>query len=173
MNTLEKTITNHPFTKGLNPRYLHLLTGCATFERHGPGYELFREGYLADRFYLIQSGQVALRTFVPGRGVVTLETLTAGDILGWSWLFAPHRWAFTAVTVAATELAVLAAPTLRAEMEENHDFGYEVFSRMCQNMMEKLELTRKRMAELLDSAPWTHPLRQPEGVTNCSTGQAA
>lgn len=162
MNTLEKSITNHPFTKGVNPHYLHLLTGCATFERHGPGFELFREGYQADRFYLIQSGQVVLQEFIPGRGEVTIETLAAGEILGWSWLFAPYRWAFTAVTIAPTEIISLAASTLRDEMEENHDFGYAIFCRVCQDMLEKLNGTRKRMAELLDTTAWAHTLRQPE-----------
>ena len=50
---------------------------------------LFREGDPADVFYVVRHGSVALETFVPARGAVTIETLEAGEVLGWSWLFPP------------------------------------------------------------------------------------
>ena len=42
------------------------------------------------------AGSVAIETEVPGRGAVTVETLHAGDVLGWSWLLPPYRSAFGA-----------------------------------------------------------------------------
>lgn len=145
MTTLEQSIVDHPFTKDLNPHYLHLLTNCATDERYGPGQELFREGFPADRFFLIHSGAVALQTFVPDRGLVTVDTLGAGDILGWSWLFPPYRCELTATTLSPTEVTVLFATTLRDEMEENHDFGYAVFSRICQTIVRSMHASHIRM----------------------------
>ena len=53
---------------------------------------LLREGEPADRFYLIRRGAVALEVHAPGRGALVIETLHAGDVVGWSWLFAPYRW---------------------------------------------------------------------------------
>jgi hypothetical protein len=60
------------------------------------GARIFSEGGKADRFWLVREGQVALQTYVPGRGNVTIETLGSGAVLGWSWLFEPHRWMFDA-----------------------------------------------------------------------------
>ena len=51
----------------------------------------------ADDFFVIRgSGDVALETFVPQRGALTIETLHDGDLLGWSWLVPPYRTMFDA-----------------------------------------------------------------------------
>ena len=150
MNMLETIITNHPFTRDLNPHYLHLLIECATYERFGAQQQIFQESFDADHFYLIHSGSVALQTFAPGQGIITVQTIGAGDALGWSWLFPPHRWHLGAVAVEPTEAAVLGARGLRAKMEENHDFGYAIAMRIGQLMLERLKATRARLLEYYD-----------------------
>ncbi len=52
-----------------------------------------REGEPAERFWLIRRGMVALELYVPGREPLVIETLEPSDVVGWSWLFAPYRWA--------------------------------------------------------------------------------
>lgn len=148
MDTLESTIAAHPFTKDINPHYLHLLKECATFERFGANQQIFHESFDADRFYLIQSGRVALQSFVPGTGVTTIQTIGAGEALGWSWLYPPHRWHFSAVAVEPVEAAALCARTLRDRMEENHEFGYAIALRLGQMMLERLQATRLRLLEM-------------------------
>ena len=148
MDTLESTIATHPFTKDINPRFLHLLKECATFERFGIGHEIFHESFEADRFYLIHSGRVALQTFVPGTGVTTIQTIGAGEALGWSWLYPPYRWHFSAVTVDPVEAAAICAKTLRDRMEENHEFGYALTMGVGQVMLERLQATRLRLLEM-------------------------
>lgn len=39
---------------------------------------------------------------VPGRGDVGIETIAAGSVPGWSWLFPPYQWQFGAVVVERT-----------------------------------------------------------------------
>ena len=53
---------------------------------------IFNEGGKADRFWIIHTGTVALDVHVPGRRAAVIETLGAGELLGWSWLIPPHRW---------------------------------------------------------------------------------
>jgi len=148
MDTLESTIATHPFTKDLNPRFLHLLNECATFERFGAGQQIFQESFEADRFYLIHRGRVALQTFVPATGVTTIQTVGTGEALGWSWLYPPYRWHFSAVAVEPVEAAALCARTLRDRMQENHEFGYEIALRVGQLMLERLQATRLRLLEM-------------------------
>ena len=148
MNTLESSIATHPFTKDINPHYLHLLNECATFERFGADQQIFQESFEADRFYLIHRGRVALQTFVPGTGVTTIQTIGAGEALGWSRLYPPHRWHFSAVAVEPVEAAALCARTLRDRMEENHEFGYAITLRVGQVMLERLQATRLRLLEM-------------------------
>lgn len=53
---------------------------------------IFSEGGKADRFWIIHTGTVALDVHVPGRRAAVVETLGAGDLLGWSWFVPPHHW---------------------------------------------------------------------------------
>jgi hypothetical protein len=53
----------------------------------------------ADRFYIIHKGRVALETFVPRSGPTTVQTVNAGAALGWSWLYPPYQWQFSARAV--------------------------------------------------------------------------
>jgi hypothetical protein len=89
MDTLESLIVNHPFLSGLNPHFYHFFNDCAVLQRFATGQEIFHEHGKADHFYLILNGKVALETFVPGCGMVTIQTLGSGEALGWSCSF-PH-----------------------------------------------------------------------------------
>lgn len=101
MQTLESILAQHPFFQGLDPSYGKLLSECAANEHFAAGVNLFREGDAADQFYLIRHGSVALQVFIPGRGRITIETIEAGNVLGWSWLFPPYRWHFDAQALEA------------------------------------------------------------------------
>jgi CRP/FNR family cyclic AMP-dependent transcriptional regulator len=142
MESLQEAIAKHPFWKGLNPCDIRLLQECAISERFEAGQLIFQEGQQADRFCLIQTGQVRLDAFVPGRGIVTVQTLTAGAPLGWSWLFPPYRWHFSAHANETTELIAFDAKFLRDVSELNHDFGYELIKRISSVLLERLQETR-------------------------------
>jgi hypothetical protein len=86
-----------------------------------------------------------LETFVPGKNAVTIQTLGPGEALGWSWLFPPYRWHFSARSGAFTEAIALQARALREYAEENHDFGYELAKRVGQVILDRLQATRLRL----------------------------
>jgi CRP/FNR family transcriptional regulator, cyclic AMP receptor protein len=142
LETLEEMIVNHPFWAGLNLHYFDLLKKCAMFQRFDVGQSIFQEGGNADHFYLIQKGRVTLQAFVPGRGAVTVQTVGGGDALGWSWLFPPHQWHFSAHSSDPTEAIVFGAKLLRDEAEQNHDFGYELTKRVSKMLLQRLQETR-------------------------------
>jgi CRP-like cAMP-binding protein len=146
-DTIRDIIVAHPFFKNLNPRYVHLLADCASFERFGPGQDIFREGQQADRFYIIHKGRVALETFVPRSGPTTVQTIDAGGALGWSWLYSPYQWQFSARAVDPVEAVAFGASSLREKAEENHDFGYELLVRTGRVMLETLQGTRRKLVE--------------------------
>ncbi len=55
---------------------------------------LFHDGETADRLYLIQTGKVAVVLQMVGQDPLSILTVGAGGIVGWSWLFPPYRWHF-------------------------------------------------------------------------------
>jgi CRP-like cAMP-binding protein len=150
MKTLKETIAEHPIFHGMNREHLALLAEGAKTGRFNPGETLFREGEPANEFYLIESGQIALETQAEAAadGTATVQTLGPGDVLGWSWLFAPFVWHFRAVAVAPTSVVVLSGAHLLATSENNHDFGYELMKRVAQIVIRRLQATRKQLLAL-------------------------
>ena len=147
LKTLETLVSEHPFWSGLPPRFFHLLNEAAFVMRYKPGDFIFQEGQDAKHFYLVQRGMVALETFVPGRGTVTVQTIGAGDALGWSWLFPPHRWHFSARAAEASEIIAFDASKLRAKMDENRDFSNELVMRVAHILLQRLQATRRQLLE--------------------------
>ena len=148
MNTLEPILAEQSFFNGLEPRYLQLITGCASNVRFAADQYIFREEEEANQFYLIRYGKVALETFAPGRGVVPIETLPAGEVLGWSWLFPPYRWHFSARALEVTRAIALDGVCLRKKCAEDHDLGYELMSRFAQTIIQRLQATRLQLLDV-------------------------
>jgi CRP-like cAMP-binding protein len=148
METLEPLLAEHPFFKALDENYLNLVVGCAANARFEAGEFLGREGGNADNFYLIRHGQVSLQVASPGRGVMVVQTLGEGDILGWSWLVPPYRWTLDAQAVTLTRATALDGKCLRAKCEANHDLGYELLKRFTQIMMQRLEAARMQLLDI-------------------------
>ena len=86
----------HPFFIGMNRRQLALLTDCAISVQFKKGQVIFREGEIANRFYLLETGKVILEAGAGDGDPVVIDTIGAGDLLGWSWVFPPNTWHFTA-----------------------------------------------------------------------------
>ena len=147
MNTVENIIGTHPFWKELNPHYFHILRECAVYSRFGAGQCIFEAGSDAEHFYLIHNGYVALETFMPGKGRITLQTIGPGEALGWSWLFPPYRWHFSARSTEVTDAVCFGARSLRDYAEENHDFGYDLAMRVARIVLERLQAARSLLAD--------------------------
>ena len=148
MQTLDELIAASPVFAGLSETQLRLIAGCGMNERFEAGVYLFHESHPADRFYLIREGAVALEIAVPGRGRRVLETLGSGEVVGWSWLFEPHRWQFDGRAVRPTAAIAFDGACLRGKCEADPALGYALMSRFAQVLIERLQWTRLRLLDL-------------------------
>ena len=139
--TLEKILDEHPFFRGMKQHHLQAIVESATVVRFEAGDVIFEEGDPAHRFYLIRTGRVALQLVSYRTDPLTLLTIEEGHIIGWSWLFPPYRWKFTAKALSVTRAISLDGSILRARCDEDHDLGYELmkrFARIIDNRVEAL-----------------------------------
>jgi CRP-like cAMP-binding protein len=148
METLERILAAHPFFHELAPAHLDLLVGCAANRRFDVGRFLLRAGEEANEFFLLRDGKVALELTAPGRAPLVLETLGAGDILGWSWLIPPYTWMFDAVAIEDTRAIALDGKCLRGKCEGDHDLGYELLKRFAHIMERRLQAARLQLLDL-------------------------
>lgn len=146
--TLEPTLVNHPFLTGLDPALLALLVGCAANVRFNTNGVVFRDGEPANQFFLIREGKIAIEIPVPGRGEMMIQTLGAGEVLGWSWIIAPYRWRFSARAVEPTRAIALDGACLRGKFESNHHLGYELLKRFAPIIAQRVEATRVQLLDV-------------------------
>jgi CRP/FNR family transcriptional regulator, cyclic AMP receptor protein len=135
----------HPFLHGMSRDHLSLLAGVASDVTFPARHRLFEDGGNATRFWLIQSGHVNLDLHVPGEGPVVIETIGIGELLGWSWLFPPYKWAFGAVAATPVEAFEFAAPAVRKYCAADPGLGYELNQRLTRVLARRLQATRIRL----------------------------
>src|SRR5689334_11509923 len=83
LGQLKVRMGTHPFLKGMSPEDLSTLALYAMRTEFTPGQLVFKQGHIANRFYLILSGSVALETMSQDRRPVVIQTIGAGEVLGW------------------------------------------------------------------------------------------
>jgi CRP/FNR family transcriptional regulator, cyclic AMP receptor protein len=75
-----------------------------------------------------------------------------GELLGWSWLFPPYRWAFGAVTGTVVEAFEFDAPAVRERCAADPELGFEFGQRVSRILAQRLEATRIRLIARLGYA---------------------
>jgi CRP/FNR family transcriptional regulator, cyclic AMP receptor protein len=138
-------LATHPFLHGVSRDQLDVLAGAACDVMFPARHRLFEDGGNATRFWLIQSGQVSLDLQVPGEGPVVIETIGMGELLGWSWLFPPFKWAFGAVAATPVEAFEFDAPAVREACAADPGLGYEFNQRITRVLAKRLQATRIRL----------------------------
>lgn len=152
MQTLPELIADAPVFAGLPTAERQLIAGCARTERAGRGTMLLREGAPADRFFLIRSGTVALELHAPGRDPLLIQTLSDGDVVGWSWLFAPYRWQMDGRATTDCALIGFDGACLRAKCDEDHELGFQLMRRFAAVVIERLQATRFQLVDVYGRA---------------------
>ena len=148
MESLKRILSEHPFFKELDEKYIDLITGCASNVRFNAGEFIFREGEDADKFYIIRHGKVALEIFAAERGSITIQTVEEGEVLGWSWLVPPYKWHFDARALELTRAIALDGKCLRKKCEENYEFGYKLMSKFVGIIVKRLQATRIQLLDV-------------------------
>ena len=154
-------VSTHPFFAKLTEEQLAALSDDGRPVAYRPGERIFAEGGVADRFWLVEAGSVALDMRVPGRGDQIIETLIGGTVLGWSWLHAPYRWQFGAVAREATATIAFDAASVRRRCDADPAFGYAILRCFTPVITERLQATRLRVLDLYASAAQVGPAEAP------------
>jgi CRP/FNR family transcriptional regulator, cyclic AMP receptor protein len=140
-------IASHSFFRRLPDRHLERLASAARHVSIPAGTRLFDEGGTARNFWLIDAGQVALDTRIPGDGSVIIERLGRGDIVGLSWLQPPFQFRFGAVTTQPVQAFEFDATAVRAACDADPELGYALISRFQAVTARRLQATRARLRE--------------------------
>jgi CRP/FNR family transcriptional regulator, cyclic AMP receptor protein len=140
-----EALAGNPFLHGMSRDHLAVLAEAASDVTFPTRHRLFEDGGSANRFWLLQSGHVNLDLNVPGQGRMKIETIGMGELLGWSWLFPPYKWAFGAVAASPVEAFEFDGRAARACCASDPVLGYEVTQRLAHVVAKRLQATRVRL----------------------------
>jgi len=152
VTTVAEIMRDVPFFRGMPADALELVAGCGSNVHFDAGRLLFREGEAADTFYLVRHGSVAIEAYVPTRGSLVIETVDAGEVVGWSWLFPPYRWHFDAHALTDVRATAFDGACLRGKCDADAALGYELTSRFARTLIERLQWTQLRLLDVYGNA---------------------
>jgi len=142
-----QALAGHQFLRGMPAQHLAHLAEAASLVTVAARHRLFEAGGVAQHFWLVRAGQIAVDMQAPGAGRVVIQTVGRGEMLGLSWFFPPYLWQFGAVAVQPAELFEFDAAAVRGRCETDTDFGYEFTRRMIVAVAGRLQATRRQLLE--------------------------
>ena len=145
---LSTRVALHPFLAGMNHTQLTLLTDCAVARHFHTNQQIFGEGEFANGFYVLETGKVALESVAGFGESIPIQIVGAGDLLGWSWMFPPYVWQFTARAIEPTTALFFYAAILREYCEKDHSLGCELLKRISAVMVTRLQAAHDQMLSL-------------------------
>lgn len=145
--SIRSRIAANPFFAGLAADRIDLLAAHAVSRHLGQDDILFRYGDPADRFYVIVSGRISVEVAALEGPSLQLQSLEAGEVLGWSWLIPPYTWSFQARADEDAEVLEFDGREIRAKCESDPQLGFELIKRFSGLMSERLHFARQKMME--------------------------
>ena len=144
---LQKALRRHHFVEDFEPAHVDKLAGLAravSFER---GQVVFHEGDECNDFFIVLSGMVALEVEEPDH-TLRVQTLSAGDELGWSALLSASGKYFQARALERTDALAFDGPALLAECKRDPAFGFAFMYRLLHVVAARLQRTRLQVHDL-------------------------
>jgi CRP/FNR family transcriptional regulator, cyclic AMP receptor protein len=136
-----------PLLANIRPDHLSKLLGLAKEVGFDSDQVIFDEDQRSQDLYLILSGKVALEVTTAGRQI-TIQTLNAGDVMGWSALTSDARTHFRARTLSAVETLAFDRAKLQSAIESDRSLGYEVTNRLLAVVTERIDHTRMQIIDI-------------------------
>lgn len=137
-----KVLAAQRFFNGMEAVQLDELATTAAEVMFPAGHRIFAEGGYADKFWLVESGHVAVDVQVPGEGAAVIANVGLGGLLGWSWLTPSQKWAFGAVCVTEVKAYEFNVSAVRERCAADPALGVELLRRLFLVLAGRLQDTR-------------------------------
>jgi len=148
IESLKTIIQAQPFFAGFADPMMDLIAGCASNVKFPKGAYLMHEAGPANEFFLLREGRVEISVHGAQYGTVNVQTLDAGEMVGWSWLVPPYRSRFDAKAVEDTRALRFDGKCLRDKCEAEPATGYELLKRVSTTLAQRLESSRLQLMDV-------------------------
>jgi CRP-like cAMP-binding protein len=143
------SLLNHTwFGAELSPETQERLARLGEIQDFEADEVILQEGDASREMGIIISGRLALRTLVPGRGLITILSVEPGDIFGWSAVLPDTQAQSTVVATEPSKALVIEGVKLRAALKDDHALAASVYPRVLKAVGRRLRATRLQLLDL-------------------------
>lgn len=131
----------------LDPAQLKKLLPLAEEAHFHRGQLIFKEGDQSLFLHLIVSGDVALE-MMTGAQAIPVQTVHAGDAIGWSSLSPGSRTHFQARALSHVDTVAFPGDRLKAACEQDPAMGYALMKQLLELVTERLDAARMQLVDI-------------------------
>jgi CRP-like cAMP-binding protein len=140
-------LRRYPYFAGIDEASLREIAMTAEEKQRIPaGSRVFSEGEPVKHVGLIISGEVNIQYLLGTGEMRTVDTLVAGDLLGFSALIEPYKYTSFGTTTQQTDLVLIDARKLRDLCNRDHQLGYQLALHFAKLLADRLEGARVQLA---------------------------
>lgn len=142
-------LRRYPFFAGMTDDELNRVAQITDRASYAAGTDIFREGEVAKKLYVLTGGSVELVYEIPKtEGLTTsfVGSIAAGEPFGLSAFNEPYLLTATARAESAADALEIPADVLRALAEEDCHLGYALMKQIARALGERLSFARVQLA---------------------------
>jgi CRP/FNR family cyclic AMP-dependent transcriptional regulator len=151
MKAIASVLAENADLAGLGREYLNLLADCAKNIDLEENQLLLDPGQEANSFFVLRTGEVVLD--VPyEHGAITVQKLSGGDLLGWSWILPGSRLQFRARALTRGQAVQVDAKCVRGKFASNPEFERAFLKQLMPVAVKRLNATQMQLVEAYRAA---------------------
>lgn len=148
MKEIKDILKEQPFFSELKESEIDLIAGCGKIVHFQPNQMIAREGDDSNEFFLIRKGKVGIEINHPSQGPMVIQTVTPGQISGFSWIFPPYKYWFDMESKEHTSAIAFDGKCIRGKLDNDTDLGYRLMKLFAKVMTERLKNTRLQLLDV-------------------------
>jgi CRP-like cAMP-binding protein len=133
-------IRRYPYFSGVTIAQLNMLANLAEEVEYEPDFYFHHEGDDTNKVYIIVEGDVSLLTSLPQQDKeVVINTLSTGDVFGWTSLIPPFTAGAGAKSTIKCKVIEFKSAQIREKFAADYEFGYLMMVKIAQIIRERLD----------------------------------
>ncbi len=117
------------------------------------GEPVFREGGLADRFYMLKRGKVLLEQTLSDTVMVSLGSVKPGYSFGWSAMLDSETYTSSAVCSETSEVFATRAKNLKNLLDTDHAMGCLIYQSLLRIIKKRHDQRTEQFVRVISNHP--------------------
>ena len=137
----------------LNDELLEKLLPTIDFLQFEERDAVFREGDIADRFYMLRRGKILLEKRISDKITVSVGTIKPGFSFGWSAMLDGGPYTSNAICAEPCDVISIRREKILPLMDSDHEMGYIISQRLLRVMKKRLDLQTEQFLRAISHHP--------------------